>query len=851
MLVAAKLQGPSIRSALVDRPLMIRKLNEGLHAKLTIMVAPAGYGKTTALAQWAKQIGMPAAWISLDKKDNDSFRFWNHVTESIGRLHPNVKQAMHPILSEYASSSADTVIAALLEGLDGVTGELSILLDDYHVIESPVVHEMLTEFLSYLPDHVHLFIATRIELPLAVKRLQARGQVNKIIVQDFCFQQEEGIAFFRDCMGIPMSREDVSLLLGQTEGWISGLQLAGLSLKENGVNPDFIRKFNGNQRDIADYLLEEVFQHQTDKTRTFLLHTSFLSRMNSLLCEAVMGHTHAQAQLEWLERHQLFIVPLDEERGWYRYHHLFADFLRLRFRELDKQQWMQAHAKAADWFEANGFAEEAVDCLIEGGHYADAVKLIEKLLPALMKTQWTVLYGWFVVIPDDYISTNLMIDNFYMAILMIIGQWDLAETRAKRAELRLQQGDVAVQESDHRLAAGNLHLLQAMMAVYRKDIVRSSDYFDKFDRHLPEGSFFQQLNGNSAQGTQLGDMLAYMNELRPAEHYLKLWVNRWENKRNYPFVGHFAASYSELMYEWNRLEEAERYAISVLNREDVQPFAQIVVKASLIASRVLHAKGDDQGAIELLERAKSRIATPDYQLFVRRIDGRLACQLFQYDCGQLAAQWLQTCGLAYNDVIPQTKFAEYYQLAEVLGKLGQLSEAVHVLERLYQMVITADCLRDKIRVLVLKGLLLNKLGSQEVALMELEHALYLGESEKYCRSFIDHGKPMAELLLDYVQRRRSGFIRPSDNTVSLLYVKKLLQAMNASLPDLPTLPPLLTTQETRIVGLIEKGLSNKEIAEQLQTAITTVHSHIRNIYRKLEASSRLQALQRAKDLNLL
>jgi LuxR family maltose regulon positive regulatory protein len=289
----------------------------------------------------------------------------------------------------------------------------------------------------------------------------------------------------------------------------------------------------------------------------------------------------------------------------------------------------------------------------------------------------------------------------------------------------------------------------------------------------------------------------------------------------------------------------------VLAREDVQPFAQIVVKASLIASRVLQAKGDDQEAFALLEQTKSIIATPDYPLFVRRIDGRLACQLFQQDAGRLAAQWLETCGLACNDVITQAKFAEYYLLAEVLGKLDQSTQAMHVLERLYQLAITADCLRDKIRVLIMKGLLLDKLGSREDALMKLEHALHLSESENYCRSYIDQGRPMAELLLDYVRRRQSGFIRPSDKAVSLLYAKRLLQVMNVSLPSLPQLPTLLTEQETRIVGMIERGMSNKEIAEQLQTAVATVKSHIKNIYRKLEVNSRLQALQRAKELNLL
>ncbi|WP_127579972.1 LuxR C-terminal-related transcriptional regulator [Paenibacillus koleovorans] len=852
MIVGAKLQLPFTRSALVHRPLMTEKLNKGLNTKLTILIAPAGYGKTTALSDWVKQCEAPAAWISLDKKDNDPFRFWNHVTTAIGQVYADFVEIMHPILSEYSLVSTERLVAALLEGLSRYTGELIIMLDDYHVLESVIIHTAMAELLQYLPDHIHMFVTTRAELPFPTTRLIAKGQVHKIVVQDFRFQLEEGVSYFRYCMELSLSREDIGLLVQHTEGWVSGLQLAGLSLKENGIDPDFIRGFNGRQRDVSDYLLEEVLQHQTEQTQLFLLQTAILHRMNSSLCEQVTGQSDGQAQLERLERLNLFVVPLDGQRDWYRYHHLFANFLQRQLREKYKDHWRQAHANAARWFEANGFAEEAIDYLIEGHHYSEAVRVIEKLLPVLMKSQWTILHHWFTVLPEEHIFELPMINIFYIGILMGIGQSEAAEARAERAQAHLENvTDPLEMTSDHKQAAGTLYFLQAIMAFNRKDIVRTDAYFEKFDAYLPDGSLFQILGANSAHGPQVGDILAHINELRLAETFILHWMTRWDRKRNYPFVGYFMVSYSELMYEWNRLEEAERYARAVMQRKDIQPFAKIVVQAALVGSLVQQAKGAPQAAIDLLEQTKANIVTPDEQSFRSKIEGQQAILSFRHESGLRAAQWLQECGLTYTDRIVYTRFGEYILLARVLIKLGQENEALHLLDRLYQLAYNEDCLRDRIRALVLKCILCAQMGSIEDAWVKLEFALHLGECERYCRSFVDEGEPMAKLLLNYLQQRQNGFIRPSERTVSLLYVKRLLQIINANLDHLPLLPSLLTEQETRILGLIGKGLSSKEIAQLLEVAVATVQSHIKNIYRKLEVNSRSQAVHRGKELHLI
>jgi LuxR family maltose regulon positive regulatory protein len=399
MILSTKLHIPHARISLVLRQGLIQKFNEGMKAKLTLISAQAGYGKTTALSEWVKQSSALVAWFSVDKHDNDWVQFWSYVTASIEEKVPSFGKTVWSLLEKGPSVSLEPAIAALLNELNRLTSELVIILDDYHLIKLPAIHNSLIYLLEHLPPHIHLYIASRTDLEIPTTRLLAKGELHRIIMQDFRFQLDEGLVFFRDTTDLLLTKEQVTQLFHQTEGWISGLQLAAISLKRSDNIAESIHQFSGQQHNISDYLLEEVLHQQSEQMRAFLLETSILSRMNRSLCQAVTGQMNCQEQLERLEQQNLFIIPLDDQRDWYRYHHLFSDFLERILSRTDPEKWVQAHIHAAYWLEKHGFDEEAMEHFLEAKQYADAVRLIEKNLLILVQSKSVALIRWVSVLP--------------------------------------------------------------------------------------------------------------------------------------------------------------------------------------------------------------------------------------------------------------------------------------------------------------------------------------------------------------------------------------------------------------------------------------------------------------------
>lgn len=843
MILSTKLHIPYVRSTLVRRPSLMHNLNKGMKAKLTLVMAPAGYGKTTALSEWVSQSDTLNVWISLDNQDNDFARFWSYVIAAIEKVKPDIGKCLRPILSNHQSTPFDPFITALLNELNSLSGELVLIIDDFHLIELSAIHSSLARLLEYLPPHIHVFIASRSDLSLPTARLLARGELHRIIAQDLRFQLDEGIQFFQECMDLALSKDEVSLLVKHTEGWISGLQLLGLSLKRSEDHTDFIHKFSGQHRDISNFLLEEVFQRQSEEVRAFLLRTSILSRMNSSLCQAVTGQISCQERLEMLEQLNLFIFPLDEQRDWYRYHHLFSDFLQQYFRQKHPEQWARAHADAAHWLKSQESEEEAVEHFLAGHHYSEAVQLIEKILPGLMQLKRNVLHRWLTVLPESCFAEKPIIDIFYVAVLISVGELTVAESRLRAIMDKLA-------DNEWKPLAGTVYMFCANIAFIQKEIWRASEYLEKFEQQMPEGSYFQILGGNTAHGTEYDNMLAFINDLHLADSFILRWIKAWENKKSYPFLGYFYVSYSELMYEWNRLEEAESYAQRAVERKDMQPFARILVHAAINASRVQQARGHSDQAFELLDQVKTKIDSPDYFVFMKKIETQKTCLSLLQGSADRAADWLKTCGLKHTDEIPLYRLSEYLCLARALAACGQSAEANLLLEYLYRLVSNEDRLRDRIRVLILHSMTLYRNGNEQAAVLKLATALRLAEPEGYIRSFVDEGEVMADLLFRYLHMRQNSFIRESES-VSLLYVKKLLQGLTGNVQGCRFLSPLLTEQERNILRLIEKGMSNKQIADKIHVTNGTVKTHIKNLYRKLDVSSRLQALKRGKELNLL
>lgn len=842
MIVATKLHIPRVRNSLVSRPRLISKLNEGMDTKLTLVSAQAGYGKTTALSEWVRQCNMPVAWVSLDKHDNDWAQFWSCVRASITECVPDFGLAVEPLFDNGPSMTLEPAIAVLLNELNHVFNELVIVLDDYHVIETPTIHHSMTYFLEHLPPHIHLYIASRTALTIPTTRLLAKGELHRIHMQDLRFQLDEGIEFFQDTTDLALSKEQVTELFHQTEGWISGLQLAAISLKQSDNINATIHQIRGQQQHISDYLLEEVFHHLPDSISTFLLETSILNRMNYSLCQAVTGQINCQVQLERLVHLNLFVIPLDDHRNWYRYHHLLSDFLQQILFRTDPEKWKQVHTRAANWLEEHGFDEEAVEHYIEGKRFADAVRLIEKNLHTLVQSKSVVLIRWVSALPENSFAEKPMIELFYISVLLGVGEWKVAFKRVEQAEIRFLALQGEMDDAQWNQVMGNLYFFCSVTTYLQKDLERTSAYFELVEQFVPEGSLFQTMGRNRYQGNDVfDDHLALINDLHAAEAFLLKWITVWENKQEYPFVGYLYASYSKLLYEWNRLDEAERYASKVLERKDMQPFARILIHNYTSASRIQQAKGDPNRASQLLTQLKLQIDSPDYDLFMLGVEAEQACLSLQQGSIQTALAWLRKCGLTHTDEIPMNRIAEYLALAKVLAACERSDEALYVLDRLNEVLFKEDRLRDQIKVCIAQSMTYQSIGQTEAAYLHLGTALHLAEPEGYIRSFLDEGPKMQELLSTYLKVQIGSLI--PDPKVSLSYVKQLLKALDVTIEEKLTLKEILTEQEMKVLHLIASGLSNKEIADRLYVTGETVKFHIKNMYRKLGINNRVQALQ--------
>ncbi|WP_165452241.1 response regulator [Paenibacillus thalictri] len=843
---STKLHVPHVRKALVSRPRLIRKLNEGMETKLTLLSAQAGYGKTTALSEWVRQNGALTAWVSLDKRDNEYTQFWSCLTAAIQEQVPGFGQTVTHALEKEALVYLEHTTPALLNELNQLTGELAIVIDDYHFIELPDIHRSLYELLERLPSHIHVYIASRTELAIPTSRLLGKGECNQIFAHDLRFQLDEGIVFFRDTADLLLTNEQVTALFDQTEGWISGLQLAAISLKRSENITETIQRFSGRQRDISDYLLREVLRYQSEATLAFLLQTSVLNRMNDSLCEAVTGQTNGQEQLERLEKLNLFIIPLDDHRNWYRYHHLLSDFLQQLLFKKDRREWLQAHHRAAIWLENHGFDEEAVEHYLEGEQFADAVRIIEKNLHTLVQSKSVALHRWVSKLPENAFADKPMIEMFYISVLLGVGEWEAAFRRVGQATVRFQGMRERWGDTAWNRAMGNIYFFCSITSYLQKDLARTSEYFELVERHMPEGSFFQTMGRNRYQGYDaFDDHLAFINDLHAGGAFLSKWIAVWEQKENYPFVGLLYASYSKLLYEWNRLEEADRYVSQAIGRQDIKPFARILIHNMISASRIQQALGNPGRASELLEQLKAQIDSPDNELFMRSIEAEEACLSLRQGSRSYAQEWLQRCGLSHTDEVSLYRVQEHLALARVLAACERMEDALYLLERLNPLLSKEGRLRDRIKALILQSVILHRLGRTEAALAQLEIALQLSEPEGYIRSFMDEGAGMEALLAGYLkQQQGSGLKNP--RPVSLAYVKQLLQALRVT-PDAEQQPHNLTVQELKIMQLISQGLSNKEIALRLNITSETVKSHIKNVYKKLEVNNRVQALQRAAE----
>jgi LuxR family maltose regulon positive regulatory protein len=899
-LLATKLYIPPVRPDCVPRPHLIERLNKGLHRKLTLLSAPAGFGKSTLLGEWAQQSASPVAWVSLDTGDSDPARFWAYLIAALQTIHEGVGQFTLAAFQSPQPPSIEELLTGLLNEIAQVPAPFVLVLDDFHVITHHAIHDAIAFFLGNLPPQMHLILSGRADPPWPLARLRARCEVSELRTADLRFKSEEATSFLNEAMKLDLSPEDVAALEERTEGWIVGLQMASLamqarlSIRGRTDVSRFIKAFSGSHRFILDYLVEEVLDQQSPDVLEFLLKTSILERMTAPLCDAVLGTDNSQTILAYLEQANLFLVPLDDERHWYRYHQLFADLLRCRLQQTQPDQLLPLHRRASAWYESRGQIVEAVghallagdvewiEHLVAGnalaviyhGELATVARWLDSLPGELMRSRprlavaqaWVLAYagqtegiegllqdaeqvlaspGERTEVPvlstaeGQQIASHIIAIRAYIAALK--GDWSHAVDLAREALLRLPEADLAVRG----------WTMAVLGCAFRSqgDFTAATQAFAKAvlisraagNSHLEVDVLWEQAVLYLGRGRLRNAMSTCEEALQIADRYTR------QSGRQLPVTGYIYTLMSDLLCEWNDLDTALRYGREGLELCQRWGQADALTQGYYRLAKVLHAAGDTAGALEAIQESK-RVATGLGVSYAITAGAQEACiRLAQGDVAA-AARWVQESGLGVDDELKPETCIGHLALAKILMAQGRLDETLGLLVRLLSMVEAAGAMTPAISILILQALVLQAQGEDEQALAALERALALAEPEGYVRVFIGEGAPVGELLRQAAARG-----------IRLDYVRRLLATLEKEPADAwrtfrlassPLAEPL-SERELEVLRLLTTHLSSREIAQQLVISVSTARSHIKNIYGKLDVHSRGEAVARAQDLGIL
>ncbi len=895
LLLATKLYIPPARARRVDRARLIEGMQAAVRRPLTLICAPAGYGKTTLLSEWIPQNEHCVTWLSLDEGDNDPVRFWRYFIAALQTLNPELGKNAQLLMESSQAPPIETVLSLAINDMAAQDYEFSHVFDDYHLIDNPAIDENMTFLIEHLPPNAHLVITSRSDPALPLARWRARRQLSEIRSRDLRFTGEEAASFFNQAMRLDLSAAEIAALKDRTEGWIAGLQLAALSIKDIEDRSRFITAFAGSHRFIVDYLVEEVLSRQPEAVRQFLLSTSILKRLNGTLCNALTGRNDGQAILEGLEQANLFLVPLDNDRNWYRYHHLFAEVLQGYLQQTHPELPPQLHERAGDWYARQGMTEMAVHHALAIPDFERAAVLIEGVAGNMLRGGSSAsIVRWLNAIPEETILAHPRM-CMARAWTYFLGAGLNLEAAEEWALLALQAE--SAKGAPGAELSGEAAALQSMVAVTRGEAALSREfsrqaleslspdspwrtavtftlgttYLDSGEIDAAANLLSEALRLSQADGTHyvqlaaasfLGDIEMFRGDLdRARELYQQ--VLTWSNPE-LPQKGSAMAhaGMANIHYEQDRLDEALAHIYLGIKQADQAGgvWARFVVDQVL--ARVQQAQGNWPDALDTLERLQLLGQSAQVSLVVTQATAlRARMQLARGDL-KAAQAWAANSELSPDDQEishPGWAVVEYLTLARLLAAQGEVAEALTLLDRLLEAAQVEERKGSVIEILIAQALCYQAQGDRSRALDRLERALILAEPEGYARIFIDEGEPMRALLAEF----KASITKRSPVDVSLPpYADRLLSAFTTTefplKPD-PTngraapnrLAEPLSERELEVLRLIAAGLTNQVIAEQLVIALSTVKSHINSLYGKLGARSRVQAITIARELGVL
>jgi LuxR family maltose regulon positive regulatory protein len=922
LLLATKLVHPRLPVGLVVRERLLRQLDAALSRRLTLLSAAAGFGKTTLLSAWVASLSselrvksseLPrpgltlnsqlltlnfrVAWLSLDEGDNDRTRFWAYFIAALQKLHPDLGAHALTVLRTHQPLPSEAFLTILLNEITVWPDSFTVVLDDYHVIHTQAIHHALTFLIDHAPPRMHVVIAGRADPPLPLARWRARSQLTELRSADLHFTAEEAGLFLNQGMGLDLSADVITVLETRAEGWIAGLQLAALSLQGQRDVSQFISTFRGSQRFIMDYLTEEVLDRQPRAVREFLLQTSILERLTAPLCDALTQDNNAQALLTAIERANLFLVPLDDERRWYRYHQLFADLLRHHL-AAQPERVAELHRRAAQWFEQNGLTAEAVHHALAIADWEHAANLIEALVRGpILDSEWETTLGWIAALPDGVVRTRPRLCLALARALMLLDRFAEAETRLQDAEL-------------HAGADANLRseilVVRVSIASLRGDTERAIELGRQALESVPEDNrFLRGMLGVSLGATyrNLGNTAAayavfseattmersgnhiivtvmalyYVARLKMMEGRLRaaegivrqaLSLATMGEDVLLPIGGLPLTGAARVYYQWNHLPAAMAYAMRAIEVCRDWWARTGLIEAHLILARVQRAQGEVSGMFEHLGNAE-QLARVQNILAMRALVGAAQAQhQIALHGPDGAAAWAEErrAELRSAERLAYERFEEYAVLVRWLiaqaradspGKECWLQEASDLLARLLPGAETNELNGHRVELLMLQAHACHVQGDAAQALTLLTRSLALAEPEGYIRLFVDEGEPMrlqiADCRLQIQAQKRAAGSKKSQHL--LTYLDRLLAAFPkssaASAPQSEMVIEPLSEREQEVLRLLAAGRSTAQIAAELVITVGTVRNHLKSIFGKLEAHSRLQAVERARILNLL
>lgn len=873
--ILTKITPPFADAKLISRPRLLQQLDEGAKHKLTLLSAPAGYGKTSLLGDWVRQCKHPVAWFSLDAEDNEPVRWLSCLVGSMPILSTETKETLFQLLRAPQNASNERNLALILNVITNslkTAQELILILDDYQFIQNQEIHQALAFLLEHSSPRLHFVISSRQELQLPFARLRAYEQTLELTANDLSFTHEEVLRFFQETDGTVLSSELAEELMHRSEGWITALKLLSRSFP-NHLLAEGIKHLSGSQRYLFDYLTEEVLAQQPDETNRFLLQISVLKRFNASLCNSLTKRKDSQTILENQEKANLFLIPLDDERCWYRFHHLFSEFLQKQLAKHHPDLWHDLHQRACDSYRENGLFEEAIEQALLIPDFNQVMQLIEQTSEAmLMQNQATTLQSWLNELPREQVLNSKLSLPYAWCLASACRFEELEPWLAAAERQGCSQGEIlairAYAASVAEDATLTIQLSRQAIELLPKDALfaRSIVTFGLGLAYARSGNIIEASNTlqkSIALSEASGDLFTALTSLnlllttKMIEGKLKeafehgryaIALSTKNRKQPLPVAGMINRGLGILMYEWNELEQGLTYLKEGLRLSKEWGNVEIIIECYGSQIRFLQATGDFEGITQCIENIDQLYRSHGLPYQERSINLNKIPYWQAVNNTEAIERWIKEVQPSLNDPIDNLHEVEHIHFARILISKGQAEEAMPFLSRLFAAAKTARREKKVLEIRNLQALAWDQKGDERQALALLEENLIKAEPEGFIRTFVDEGEGMRALLQKMLHQQSAH----QDPTVSCEYLEKLLQAFpQSNQPGVSEGNLMLSRRELDILKLIATGASNLEISQELFITVGTVKTHVHNIYNKLGARSRTKAIIQAQKTGLL